>query len=146
VRDLQSQVDRTVAAGAKVLTGGSPLDAKGWFFPPTVLRDVPRDSAAAREELFGPVAPIFRVRGADEAIALANDSSLGLGASVWTTSQATADYVVATLEAGMVFVNAIVASDPRLPFGGVKHSGYGREVGVHGLREFTNVKTVRGNA
>ena len=109
-----------------------------------MLRYVPLDSAAATEELFGPVAPIFRVHGIDEAIALANDTPLGLGSTVWTRDPALAERCVSELDAGMVFVNSLVASDPRIPFGGVKGSGYGREIGLHGLREFVNVKTVRG--
>jgi succinate-semialdehyde dehydrogenase/glutarate-semialdehyde dehydrogenase len=145
--DLTDQLARTLAAGAKsVVEGGAVEGKEGWWFRPALLRDVPRDSPAAREELFGPVAPIFRVRGPDEAIALANDSTLGLGASAWTRSEGLANRSIAELDVGMVFVNAMVASDPRLPFGGVKGSGYGREVGLHGLREFANVKTVRGSA
>jgi succinate-semialdehyde dehydrogenase/glutarate-semialdehyde dehydrogenase len=145
--DLSDQLDRTIAAGAKIVVHGGPRKKEsGWWFDPVLLRDVPLDSAAAREELFGPVAPIFRVSGEDEAISLANDSTLGLGASAWTKSELTAQRCVADLQAGLVFINAMVASDPRLPFGGVKGSGYGREVGVHGLREFVNVKTVRGAA
>lgn len=146
VADVADQVRRTVDAGATVAVGGSAPRRDGWFYLPTVLTGVPRDSAAAREELFGPVAPVFRVEGLDEAVALANASPLGLGASVWTRSDAHAARCVSDLDAGMVFVNAMVASDPRLPFGGVKGSGYGREVGVQGLREFVNIKTVRGSA
>jgi succinate-semialdehyde dehydrogenase/glutarate-semialdehyde dehydrogenase len=145
VADIASQVDRTVRAGATLLVGGSTPQRPGWYFEPTVLRDVPRDSPAAREELFGPVAPIFRVNGVAEAIALANDTLLGLGSSVWTRDAALAEQCTSELDVGMVFVNAMAASDPRIPFGGVKGSGYGREVGVHGLREFVNVKTVRGS-
>ncbi|MCC7196002.1 MAG: aldehyde dehydrogenase family protein [Gemmatimonadaceae bacterium] len=144
--DLAGQVARTVAAGARVAAGGALVKGPGWFYAPTVLLDVPRDSAAGTEELFGPVAPIFRVRGVDEAIAVANGTRFGLGAAVWTRNPATADRCVAELDSGMVFVNAMVASDPRLPFGGVKASGFGREVGVHGIREFVNIKTVRGGA
>ena len=146
VTDIAGQVDRTVRAGATLLTGGGTPDGAGWFFQPTVLRDVPLDSPAATEELFGPAAPIFRVRGADQAIALANATRYGLGASVWTRDARVAEHCVAEIDAGMVFVNAMVGSDARVPFGGVKGSGYGREVGVHGLREFVNLKTVRGNA
>jgi succinate-semialdehyde dehydrogenase/glutarate-semialdehyde dehydrogenase len=139
---LAAQVADARAHGARVLTGGEPLEGPGHFYPPTVLIDVARDSRAYREELFGPVATIFRVNGEDEAIALANDTPYGLGASVWTSDPAERDRFVASLEAGQVFVNAMVASDPRVPFGGVKMSGYGRELGPHGIREFAQTKTV----
>jgi succinate-semialdehyde dehydrogenase / glutarate-semialdehyde dehydrogenase len=139
---LSAQVADAGARGARVLTGGEPLERPGHFYPPTVLIDVARDSRAYREELFGPVATIFRVNGEDEAIALANDTPYGLGASVWTSDPAERDRFVASLEAGQVFVNAMVASDPRVPFGGVKMSGYGRELGPHGIREFAQTKTV----
>ncbi|HEX6213085.1 MAG TPA: aldehyde dehydrogenase family protein, partial [Methylomirabilota bacterium] len=139
---LAAQVDDAVTHGARVLTGGALLERPGYYYPPTVLVGVPRQARAYREELFGPVASIFRVRSADEAIALANDTGFGLGASVWTTDPAERDRFVEGLETGQVFVNAMVASDPRVPFGGVKESGYGRELGRHGIREFTSVKTV----
>jgi succinate-semialdehyde dehydrogenase/glutarate-semialdehyde dehydrogenase len=139
VEDIDDQVQRTVAAGARVLTGGK---RKGNFYEPTVLVDVPRDAAAAREETFGPVAAVFRVKSVEEAIALANDTAFGLGASVWTAKREEADRFIDGIESGQVFVNAMVASDPRVPFGGVKHSGFGRELGVYGIREFVNVKTV----
>jgi succinate-semialdehyde dehydrogenase/glutarate-semialdehyde dehydrogenase len=139
---LSAQVADAVARGARVLTGGAPLDRAGHYYPPTVITDVARDARAYREELFGPVATLFRAGDIDEAIALANDTPYGLGASVWTNDQAERDRFVDELEAGQVFVNAMVASDPRVPFGGVKMSGYGRELGPHGIREFTQVKTV----
>ena len=142
LRTLTDQVDRTVAAGARVLTGGERLNRPGWFYQPTVLTAISRESPAWREEFFGPVALLFRVGSADEAIRLANDSPFGLGASVWTRDERERDCFVAELEAGMVFVNAMVASDPRVPFGGVKQSGYGRELGPFGIREFVNTKTV----
>src|SRR4029077_4729612 len=104
--------------------------------------DVPKNSPAYREEGFGPVASVFRVRAADEAIGIANDSSFGLGASAWTNDRAEQESFASELESGMVFINAMVASDPRLPFGGIKRSGFGRELGAHGIREFTNTKTV----
>ncbi|HEY7372543.1 MAG TPA: aldehyde dehydrogenase family protein, partial [Polyangia bacterium] len=144
IRDgVADQVDRSVAAGARLLTGGRRPQGPGWFYPATVLADVPPDAAAAREEVFGPVAAVFRVAGVDEAIALANASPFGLGAAAWTRDRAEADRLAHELEAGSVFINGMVASDPRFPFGGVKRSGYGRELGLYGLREFVNVKTVR---
>ena len=142
VETLSAQVADAVARGARVLTGGAPAAGPGHYYPPTVLVDVPRDSRAYREELFGPVATIFRVNDINEAIERANDTKYGLGASVWTTNAAERDRFVEALEVGQVFVNAMVASDPRVPFGGVKMSGYGRELGPHGIREFTQVKTV----
>ena len=144
VRDgLAAQVRTTLAMGARALLGGDAAHLPGFFYPPTVLVDIPADAPAAREELFGPVAAVFRVRDADEAIRLANDSPFGLGASVWTRDPGLAAQCIAELEAGMVFVNDMVVSDPRYPFGGVKQSGSGRELGPIGFREFTNQKTVR---
>jgi succinate-semialdehyde dehydrogenase/glutarate-semialdehyde dehydrogenase len=142
VTDLEKQVQATVAAGARVLTGGTRLPGPGNYFAPTVLVDVQADSAAYREELFGPVASVFRVASTDEAIRIANDTTFGLGASVWTNDDAERERFVSEIEAGQVFVNAMVVSDPRVPFGGVKRSGYGRELSVHGIREFVNAKTV----
>jgi succinate-semialdehyde dehydrogenase/glutarate-semialdehyde dehydrogenase len=140
---LNAQVRRSVELGARLLTGGRKLERPGNFYAPTVLADVPANSPAAREEMFGPVAALFRVSGLEEAIALANDTEFGLGASAWTRDPQEQLRFTDELEAGMVFVNSMVASDARLPFGGVKRSGYGRELGAYGIREFQNVKTVR---
>src|SRR5271166_721770 len=142
VTSLDSDVKKTVAAGARVLTGGHPLDRPGNFYAPTVLTDIPKDSPAYKEEFFGPVASLFRVKDIDQAIQIANDSRFGLGASAWTNDPGETERFINELEAGMVFLNKMVASDPRLPFGGVKHSGHGRELAANGIREFMNIKTV----
>jgi succinate-semialdehyde dehydrogenase / glutarate-semialdehyde dehydrogenase len=142
VADLDRDVKETVRAGARVLTGGKPLDRPGNFYAPTVLSNIPKSSPAYREELFGPVASIFRAKNIDDAIRIANDSRFGLGASAWTNDDAERERFINELESGMVFINRMVASDTRIPFGGVKWSGHGRELGVHGIREFTNIKTV----
>ena len=142
LQGVDEQVQKSIAAGAKLLTGGKRIDRPGFFYEPTVLADIPRESPAYREEIFGPVACFFRVKDAAEAIAIANDSSFGLGASAWTNDPAEKELFARELEAGMVFINSMVASDPRLPFGGAKRSGFGRELGAEGIREFVNVKTV----
>jgi succinate-semialdehyde dehydrogenase/glutarate-semialdehyde dehydrogenase len=139
---VHEQVQKTIAAGAKLLTGGNRIAGPGFYYEPTVLVDVPKDSPAYREEVFGPVASILRVRGPEEAIEIANDNVFGLGASVWTNDPKQQEVFASELESGMVFFNAMTISDPRVPFGGVKRSGFGRELGAFGIREFTNIKTV----
>jgi succinate-semialdehyde dehydrogenase/glutarate-semialdehyde dehydrogenase len=142
VASLDADVRKSIAAGARVLTGGHPLDRPGSFYAPTVLTDIPKDSPAYNEEFFGPVASIFRAEDVDDAIRIANDSRFGLGASAWTNDPAEMERFINELDAGMVFLNKMVASDPRLPFGGVKYSGHGRELAEFGIREFMNIKTV----
>jgi succinate-semialdehyde dehydrogenase/glutarate-semialdehyde dehydrogenase len=140
--ELHGQVKQAVAEGARPVLGCEVPPGPGAFYPPSVLTDVKPGTIAAREELFGPVAAVMRARDADEAVAMANDSRFGLGASLWTQSAAQVERLVPRIEAGAVFVNGMVKSDPRLPFGGVKSSGYGRELGLEGIRAFVNVKTV----
>ncbi|HEY6849574.1 MAG TPA: NAD-dependent succinate-semialdehyde dehydrogenase [Terracidiphilus sp.] len=142
LEDLHQAVQQSINAGARLLLGGMPLPGPGNFYPPTVLTNIPRNSPAYSEEFFGPVASIFRVKDTADAIRIANDTRFGLGASVWTEDDEQRDQFIDGLEAGMVFINKMVASDPRVPFGGVKQSGFGRELGPFGIREFTNVKTV----
>jgi succinate-semialdehyde dehydrogenase/glutarate-semialdehyde dehydrogenase len=142
LKDVDEQVKTSVAAGAIVLTGGKKLDRPGNFYEPTVLTNIPKDSPAYSEEIFGPVALLFRVNDIHEAIQLANATTFGLGSSAWTNDETERNRFINELEAGCVFINSMVASDPRLPFGGIKNSGYGRELGEFGIREFVNIKTV----
>jgi succinate-semialdehyde dehydrogenase / glutarate-semialdehyde dehydrogenase len=151
LQELHDQVKAAVAAGAKLLIGGDPEAVStrsivalqhGNFYPPTILADVSADSASAQEEFFGPVAMLFRVPDLDAAIALANSTTFGLGSSAWTQVPAEQERFIRELEAGAVFINSMVKSDPRLPFGGIKRSGYGRELGAEGIREFVNIKSV----
>ncbi|MBD2395590.1 NAD-dependent succinate-semialdehyde dehydrogenase [Cyanobacterium aponinum FACHB-4101] len=142
LEDIVQQVDETIAKGAKVLIGGKPLEGKGYFYPPTILTDIPINSPGMNEEFFAPVALIFTVKNIEEAIILANSTNFGLGASIWTNNQTEIDLAVRDIEAGSVFINGMVKSDPRLPFGGIKRSGYGRELSMEGMLEFMNIKTV----
>ncbi len=142
LRDLEAQLEAAVQSGARILTGGRRMAGAGNYFEPTVITAVPRASAVYREEIFGPVAMLFRVEDLDEAISLANDTPFGLAASAWTRDPSEQQRLITEIQAGAVFLNEMVASDPRLPFGGIKHSGYGRELSAAGMREFLNAKTV----
>jgi len=142
LKDVDDQVKTSVAAGAHILTGGKRLERAGNFYEPTVLTNIPTDSPAYCEEVFGPVALLFRVNSVDDAITLANNTTFGLGAAAWTNDAQEQRRFIEELEAGCVFINGMVASDPRLPFGGIKNSGYGRELGEFGIREFVNAKTI----
>jgi succinate-semialdehyde dehydrogenase / glutarate-semialdehyde dehydrogenase len=142
LKELDADVQKTIQAGARLLTGGKRLNQPGNYYLPTVLTNIPEGSPAACSELFGPVASLFRAKNAEDAIRIANSSPYGLGASAWTNDSAEREKFINGLESGMVFINRMVASDPRLPFGGVKRSGHGRELAIFGIREFMNIKTV----
>lgn len=139
---LHGQVERTVAAGGKLKLGGKRVERDGFYYPPTVIDNVTPHMVAACEETFGPVAAIIRVKDADEAVAVANATEFGLGSTIWSKDVQRAKELGRRIDAGAVFINGMVASDPRYPFGGIKRSGYGRELGVYGIREFVNIKTV----
>jgi len=139
---VDAQVRDAVARGARVLCGGQRLDGPGWWYPPTVVADLTPDMAMWSQEVFGPVAGLFRVDSYDEAVALANGTDFGLGANAWTNDSDEQAAFATDLESGLVFVNGMVTSYPELPFGGVRNSGYGRELSAHGIREFCNLKTV----
>jgi succinate-semialdehyde dehydrogenase/glutarate-semialdehyde dehydrogenase len=142
LRALEEQVQESVKRGARILLGGKRAERSGNFFPPTVLVEAPPDSPAYKDELFGPVAVLFRVDGIEEALRLANDTQFGLGACLWSKDPRETDFFIDQIQAGLAFVNGMVASSPPLPFGGIKKSGYGRELGRDGIREFVNIKTV----
>ncbi len=139
---LEKQVEESVRMGARVVVGGKRREGRGWFYEPTLLADVTEEMPVLRDETFGPVAALLRVRDADEAVRVANRSPYGLGATVWTRDEAAARAIARRIESGSVFVNGMVSSDPRLPFGGVKRSGFGRELGSFGIREFVNIQTI----
>jgi succinate-semialdehyde dehydrogenase/glutarate-semialdehyde dehydrogenase len=140
--ELERQVAASVRLGARVLTGGGRLAGAGCYFQPTILAGVRPGMPAYAEELFGPVAALIAAHDENDAVHIANDTAFGLGASLWTGDRAKGEKLAATIEAGTVFINGMVKSDPRLPFGGVKMSGFGRELSHYGIREFVNVKTV----
>ena len=136
-------VEDSIKQGAKVLTGGERLDTKGFFYKPTIIKDVSSKMRIATEEVFGPIAPIITVDDEQEAMKIANDSIYGLGASIWTQNLDKAEKLSRIVESGIVTVNNVVISDPRVPFGGIKNSGFGRELSRYGMLEFVNVKSVR---
>ena len=140
--ELDEQVKQSVEVGAEILTGGKPVDGKGYFYPPTVLVNVGKGSPAYEQELFGPVASVIKAKDEADAIRIANDTDFGLGASLWTNNIQHAKELAKEIESGSVFINGLVKSDPRLPFGGIKISGYGRELSHYGIKEFVNIKTV----
>jgi succinate-semialdehyde dehydrogenase/glutarate-semialdehyde dehydrogenase len=142
LEDVDGQVRKSVQAGARVLTGGKPMEGEGTFYPPTVITDIPEDSPAYKEEIFGPVASLFKAKDIDEAIRVANDTSFGLGSSAWTNDPQEQERFINEIEAGMVYINRMTESTPEVPFGGAKNSGYGRELSHFGIHEFTNIKTV----
>ncbi|MFN2527150.1 MAG: NAD-dependent succinate-semialdehyde dehydrogenase [Candidatus Baltobacteraceae bacterium] len=139
---LDKQIDASVSAGARIVTGGKAVERKGFFYEATVLADVTRSMPVFREETFGPAAAVMQAENAEHAVELANDSNFGLGGNLWTRNMDAAQKLATTIQSGSVFINGMTASDPRLPFGGIKRSGYGRELGAFGIREFVNVQTV----
>jgi succinate-semialdehyde dehydrogenase / glutarate-semialdehyde dehydrogenase len=142
LKEIANQVTKTIKMGGKALIGGKPLEGKGNFYPPTILTDIPINSPAMSEEFFGPVALLFKVSNLKEAIKLANSTIFGLGASIWTNNEENIKIALRDIESGALFINGLVKSDPRLPFGGTKSSGYGRELSIEGMHEFVNIKTV----
>lgn len=142
MNELHEQVQEIVGAGATVELGGEPLDRNGAYYPPTVLTDVPPECNAASQEIFGPIATVYRVKSETEAVELANNTAYGLGASVWTKDRERGEQIARQIESGCVYINQMVKSDPRVPFGGIKESGYGRELSEVGMKEFVNKKTI----
>ena len=142
LRDVEAQVQSSIAKGARVLTGGKRLERKGYFYPPTVLTHVEKGMAVFDEEVFGPVLPVISFKDNDHAIRIANDNPYGLGATIFSGNIELAQRMAERIEAGCIFINSQVKSDPRLPFGGIKRSGYGRELSHYGIKEFVNIKTV----
>ena len=140
--ELQEQVDRCVQSGGTIQLGGTLPDTPGFYYPPTIITDIPSEADVCQEELFGPVALLFRVSSVDEAVTLANDTPFGLGGSIWSQDEDAAVTIAARIKTGCVFINSLVRSDVRLPFGGIGHSGYGRELSTYGIREFVNVKPI----
>jgi succinate-semialdehyde dehydrogenase/glutarate-semialdehyde dehydrogenase len=140
--DVEELVNDAIEKGARVVVGGRRVDGPGWYFPPTLITDLTEEMRMYREEVFGPVASLFRVADFDAAMALANDSDFGLGSNIWTEDETERARFVEEIEAGMAFINGMTTSYPEMPFGGVKTSGYGRELTVHGMREFQNIKSV----
>jgi succinate-semialdehyde dehydrogenase/glutarate-semialdehyde dehydrogenase len=141
--ELAAQVEKTISMGAKALCGGSKIDRAGYYYAPTVLADIPQNSPADDEELFGPVASVWKASDIDHAIDIANSTRFGLGASAWTKNPAERERFIRDIQSGLVFINGMVASEAALPFGGVKDSGYGRELSDFGIMEFVNIKSVK---
>ena len=142
LENIEQQVSKSVKMGAEIVTGGERLDSKSWFYKPTLITNVTKGMPVYDEETFGPVSVVIRAKDPDDAIRIANDTIYGLGASIWTQDLELAEKLAAKIEAGAVFVNGMTKSDPRLPFGGTKKSGFGRELSNYGIKEFTNIKTV----
>jgi len=140
--ELDALVKESVSKGAKILTGGKILPGRGFYYAPTILDNLKKGMSAYDEEIFGPVASLIKAKDVEDAIRIANDSPLGLGASIWTGNIQKAKEIATEIESGSVFINGMVKSDPRLPFGGVKNSGYGRELSHYGIKEFVNIKSV----
>jgi succinate-semialdehyde dehydrogenase/glutarate-semialdehyde dehydrogenase len=140
--EVEKLVEAAVAAGAVLRCGGTRLDGPGWFYPPTVITDITADMAIYTEELFGPVASVYRVADIDEAIEIANATPFGLGSNAWTNDESEQQRFIDEIDAGQVFINGMTVSYNELPFGGIKRAGYGRELSAHGIRAFCNLKTI----